>query len=91
MEEMKRQRESDGEENNSHFSKVPLAPPDPIFGLNQSFLEDKDPIKVNLGIGAYRDDNGKPYVLESVKQVCYLKHSLWNFHIFPNGIQSGNE
>ncbi len=28
--------------------------------------------KVNLGIGAYRDENGKPWVLGCVKEVSYF-------------------
>jgi len=43
------------------------APADPIMGLNVSFQQDKNPNKQNLGIGAYRDDNGKPYILPCVK------------------------
>jgi len=29
--------------------------------------------KVNLGIGAYRDESGKPWVLECVKAVSFLR------------------
>jgi len=50
----------------SIFAGVTAAPPDPIVGLNVSFKEDKDSRKVNLGVGAYRDDQGKPWVLPSV-------------------------
>ena len=53
----------------SLFSTVPLAPPDPIFHLTASFKADKDPHKINLGVGAYRDDNGQPWVLPVVKKV----------------------
>jgi len=42
--------------------------PDPVFGLIHTFLADTDPKKVLLGVGAYRDDDGKPYVLECVKK-----------------------
>ena len=52
----------------SIFAKVPMAPPDPIIGVNQAYLSDKDPNKVNLGVGAYRDDNGKPYVFNIVRK-----------------------
>ena len=45
---------------------VPLGPPDPILGLNEAFQQDPNPKKISLGVGAYRDDNGKPYVLPSV-------------------------
>ncbi len=36
--------------------------------MTEAFKADKDPRKINLGVGAYRDDNGKPYVLGSVKK-----------------------
>jgi hypothetical protein len=56
---------------------VPQAPEDPLFGLMAAYRADKDPKKVDLGIGAYRDDNAKPWVLPVVKQVwhahdCYI-------------------
>jgi len=46
--------------------KVPMGPADPILGLNEQFQKDTFDKKVNLGVGAYRDDNGKPWVLPSV-------------------------
>ena len=33
--------------------------PDPIFFLGEQFDADKDPRKIILGVGAYRDENGK--------------------------------
>ena len=36
------------------FANVPLAAPDPIFHLAASHKADPSPLKVNLGIGAYR-------------------------------------
>jgi len=47
---------------------VPKAPEDPLFGLMAAYRKDTDPQKVDLGIGAYRDDNAKPWVLPVVKQ-----------------------
>eukprot|EP00753_Platysulcus_tardus_P007942 PLAT15538.12.p2 GENE.PLAT15538.12~~PLAT15538.12.p2 ORF type:complete len:420 (-),score=168.48 PLAT15538.12:174-1433(-) len=47
---------------------VPVAPPDGIFHLNVAFAADESPDKINLGIGAYRDDHGKPFVLPSVRE-----------------------
>jgi len=44
-----------------------MGPPDPILGVTENFKRDSNPLKMNLGVGAYRDDNGKPYVLPSVK------------------------
>ncbi|KAF8507088.1 pyridoxal phosphate-dependent transferase [Russula emetica] len=52
----------------STWSSVPAGPPDPILGVTEAFKADKDPRKINLGVGAYRDGDGKPYVLNSVKK-----------------------
>jgi len=48
------------------WSNVQQGPPDAILGVTEAFKRDKNPNKINLGVGAYRDDNGKPYVLPSV-------------------------
>ena len=48
---------------------VPQAPEDPLFGLMAAYRKDDYDRKVDLGIGAYRDDNAKPWVLPVVKQV----------------------
>lgn len=48
------------------WSNVPAGPPDPILGVTEAFKADTNPLKMNLGVGAYRDDNNKPYVLPSV-------------------------
>lgn len=51
----------------SSWANVTEGPPDPILGLSQAFQADPNPAKVNLGVGAYRDDNGKPFVLQCVR------------------------
>lgn len=51
----------------SLWKSISQAPADPIMGLNVSYQADKNTNKQNLGIGAYRDDNGKPVVLQCVK------------------------
>eukprot|EP01025_Chloroclados_australasicus_P012952 TRINITY_DN16198_c1_g1_i1.p1 TRINITY_DN16198_c1_g1~~TRINITY_DN16198_c1_g1_i1.p1 ORF type:complete len:461 (+),score=65.19 TRINITY_DN16198_c1_g1_i1:153-1535(+) len=50
------------------WAHVEMAPPDPILGLNEAFKADPSPNKLNLGVGAYRDDAGKPYVLNAVRK-----------------------
>lgn len=45
-----------------------MGPPDAILGVTEAYKRDTNPKKINLGVGAYRDDSGKPYVLPSVKQ-----------------------
>lgn len=52
----------------SEWTAVPLAPLDPILGMNQRFNADTDARKVNVSIGAYRTDEGKPLVLNCVKK-----------------------
>merc|ERR1719230_455372 len=51
----------------SIFTGVPTAPADPILGLAAAFKTDPFEKKVNLGIGAYRTPEGKPWVLPSVQ------------------------
>lgn len=54
---------------------VPQAPEDPLFGLMAAFRRDTDSNKVDLGIGAYRDNNAKPWVLPVVKKVRTISPS----------------
>ncbi|KAJ9353121.1 mitochondrial TPA: aspartate transaminase [Paecilomyces variotii] len=51
----------------STWSSVPQGPPDAILGITEAFKADSFKEKINLGVGAYRDDQGKPYVLPSVR------------------------
>jgi len=50
------------------FAHVPKGPLDPILGTSILYNADPDPRKINLGIGAYRTDEGKPLVLNCVKK-----------------------
>jgi len=54
--------------NASFWSGVEMGPPDAILGVTEAFKKDNNPKKMNLGVGAYRDDNGQPFVLPSVRQ-----------------------
>lgn len=54
--------------NFSTWSHVQAAPPDPILGLNEAFKKDTNPKKVLLGMGTYKDDNNKPYVLSCIRK-----------------------
>lgn len=53
----------------SKFSGVENAPPIEVFALTKAYTEDPFLQKVNLGVGAYRTDEGKPWVLPVVRQV----------------------
>eukprot|EP00834_Sanchytrium_tribonematis_P000054 NODE_2_length_91304_cov_0.692462.p54 type:complete len:185 gc:universal NODE_2_length_91304_cov_0.692462:10830-10276(-) len=52
----------------SHFQSVELLPPDAIFNLTDTFKADKFENKINLGVGAYRDEQGKTHVLKVVRK-----------------------
>lgn len=49
------------------FDDVPMGPPDAILGIAQAFRACTDPAKVNVCVGAYRDESGKPWILPSVR------------------------
>ncbi|EAR96809.2 class I/II aminotransferase (macronuclear) [Tetrahymena thermophila SB210] len=51
------------------FEQVQLAPPDPILGTALAYKADTSKDKMNLGVGAYRDDNEKPYPFKVVRKV----------------------
>ena len=50
----------------SLFSRVELAPRDPILGMTEAFNADPNPAKVNLGVGVYLDERGKLPILQCV-------------------------
>jgi len=61
------------------------APKDPILGISDAFKADPDPIKMNLGVGAYRDDNGKPVVLDCVREAERRIMGNHNMEYLPIG------
>jgi len=50
------------------FERIPEAPVDPILGTTLAYNADPDPRKVNLGVGAYRTEEGRPLVLGVVRE-----------------------
>jgi len=50
----------------SVFANVQMAPPIEVFALSKLYNECTNENKVNLGVGAYRTDEGKPWVLPVV-------------------------
>ncbi|CAL8101276.1 unnamed protein product [Calicophoron daubneyi] len=51
------------------FRTVEQAPPIEIFALSEACKNDSNPKKVNLTVGAYRTDDGEPWVLPCVRSV----------------------
>lgn len=70
--------------NHSWWSHLKMGPPDPILGVSVAYAKDPSPQKMNLGVGAYRDDNGKPYVLNCVREVfiCLINLKFYNNLLF---------
>jgi aromatic-amino-acid transaminase len=50
------------------FASIEMAPRDPILGITEAYNADKNPKKVNLGVGVYYDDQGKVPLLECVRK-----------------------
>lgn len=56
----------------SLFHTAPFIPADAIFALTAQYNADSFPRKVNLGQGAYRDENAQPWILPSVQKAREL-------------------
>lgn len=69
----------------SRWAHVEMGPPDAILGVTEAFKKDSNPNKINLGVGAYRDDAGKPWVLPSVKEAEKVP-----LPFFPSGAACGS-
>ncbi|KAH7463462.1 Aspartate aminotransferase, cytoplasmic [Fusarium oxysporum f. sp. matthiolae] len=61
----------------SIFRPTDLVAPDVQFDVTRRFFADPHPDKINLGQGTYRDEDGKPWVLPSVRMA---KESLGEFN-----------
>lgn len=51
---------------------IPQAPDDPHYGLRATYKSDPFDRKVDLIIGVYRDNEGRPWTLPVVKKVRYF-------------------
>ena len=73
-------------ESKSLWDSIEPVPDDPILGMITKFNEDKFPNKVNISVGAYRDENGKPFILKCVKKSIekYVKDNV-NHEYIPMG------
>ena len=70
------------------WSGVDLAPPNAIFNLKKLYNEDASAVKANLGVGAFRTEEGEPYVLQVVQraEALYqgkLASGEWNKEYLP--------
>ena len=66
------------------WSGVPSNPPDSILGLLADYRDRVHPKKVNLTAGAYRCNEGKPWILPSVKMaIDQFNASDYNLEYIP--------
>lgn len=50
------------------FDDLPVAIPDAILGLNETFRQDTRPGKINLSVGVYKNESGITPILNCVKE-----------------------
>ena len=55
------------------FSHLQPVATDPILGLMAAYKEDPNPLKVDLGVGVYKDEQGHTAVLDCVKKAEKLR------------------
>lgn len=58
---------NDTKERTYYLDDVPMGAADSILGIAASFRACTNPNKVNICVGAYRDEHGKPWVLPTVR------------------------
>ena len=70
------------------FANVQAAAPDAILGVTAKYLADPRPEKVNLGVGLYLDETGKPKVLDVVReeQEALIEAGLPNTYLPIRGL-----
>lgn len=74
------------------FQSLDSLPADPILGLMATYRADPNPLKVDLGIGVYKDENGNTTVMTAVKKAedFLLKNQKSKTYIGPTGAADYN-
>eukprot|EP01111_Echinosteliopsis_oligospora_P002201 TRINITY_DN1321_c0_g1_i1.p1 TRINITY_DN1321_c0_g1~~TRINITY_DN1321_c0_g1_i1.p1 ORF type:complete len:414 (-),score=120.52 TRINITY_DN1321_c0_g1_i1:65-1306(-) len=77
----------------SKFAHITQAPADPILGVSVAYKADTNPNKIDLGVGAYRTEEGKPYVLSCVRKAekKMLEQNLNKEYLPIEGIKEFND
>ncbi len=75
------------------FASLDALAPDPILGLLASFREDANPLKVDLGVGVYRDESGATPIMAAVKDAegRFYKIEDSKSYIGPAGVPEFNQ
>jgi aspartate aminotransferase len=74
------------------FQSLNSLPADPILGLMAAYRADPNPLKVDLGIGVYKDEKGNTTVMTAVKKAedFLLKNQITKTYIGPTGAADYN-
>jgi aspartate aminotransferase len=77
---------------NIMFQSLNSLPADPILGLMATYRADSNPLKVDLGIGVYKDEKGNTTVMTAVKKAedFLLKNQTTKTYIGPTGAADYN-
>ncbi|KAJ7965978.1 Aspartate aminotransferase [Quillaja saponaria] len=62
----------DSKDADSKFAHLPRVPEAPIFAVMSAYKNDPSPVKLNLGMGVYRTEEGKPFLLPVVREAELL-------------------
>ena len=71
------------------FEVLPKLPADPILGLSAAYREDTNPLKIDLGVGVYKDEQGRTPIMQAVAkaQRILLDKEDSKTYISPQGVQ----
>ncbi|MEY4589594.1 MAG: hypothetical protein RL497_1670 [Pseudomonadota bacterium] len=69
------------------FETLSLLPPDPILGLMSLYAQDKNPLKVDLGVGVYKTEEGNTPVLQAIKlaEAALIAEQKSKVYVGPGG------
>ncbi|BFM17246.1 aspartate/tyrosine/aromatic aminotransferase [Maricurvus nonylphenolicus] len=57
------------------FEQLQALPADPILGLSAAYQQDTNPLKVDLGVGVYKDEQGNTPVLSAIRKAQQRLHT----------------
>jgi aspartate aminotransferase len=75
------------------FEAIKSLPADPILGLMAAHRADNNPRKIDLGVGVYKDEQGRTPVMRAVKlaETRLLKNQDTKTYVAPAGQDSFNQ
>jgi aspartate aminotransferase len=75
------------------FEALPLLPADPILGLSLAYAQDSNPLKVDLGVGVYKNDAGQTPIMQAVAAAEKLRiaRETSKGYTAPAGYPGANE